>query len=797
MRQLYANLENRFLISPKLIYFAVSTAYYALYLFRAKFIKDYLRLDDTTYGDISGVMAIVGFAGATLWSWIGDNSGRHRLVLMIICLGMSLSAEFLYFIAPVQDELTRTVLTAVVFGLYAIFVGGMMPLADYLVLKILSNRPGFSRDLYSRQCLFGTAAYGVTSYLVGLLVKAFKLPIVFFVLPASSLFAVGILFLCAPADQPKSWGMTPQPTTKEPEAAVTQHPLKTLLLNANFVFMLFVVFLTGSARAVMTTFLAKYWDETMRLTETQVGTAANFGIFLEIAIFAVGPLCIRLFGVYWMLLMAQLAMVLRAWAYVGMSNTTSVYFVYSVELLKGVGFGFTQVSGTKVAMESAPDELKATAQALYSAFYSQLPLVLTAFAGGRCYQLYGSDLLFKITAVMASLALGLCTMKYLADVLTVVSAKSLLVLHDGTVDEGLVSWLNGEDAADLFNVKNSDTPYSLIDPYSDKLSYENLLMVTTQLPASVSNEQFVEYAKRGGNVLWMLPMEHASLKNRTVKLAAEFGRELDVQPPSVMDYTDKDDSTNTTVRMVPETATRVFGKGGMLRYRGRSHRLISGNPLVFPVITARKEAIAVCPPTVGLGQCTPSFGADNVLVSALQTRLNSRITLISSDGWLRERNSAARRLADWTFQRSGQLTIESYQHVNLEGRSSYRIGDRMELTVCLKLDGKPMQPTDMQMELTMMDAWVRADLHPVGDCLSTGPVKLPDRYGTFTLSMRYQRKGWPHLMRKEKFIIRPVHYEEAVRFMLSAMPYYMSWIAMMATSAFLVFPFIFPSEKRG
>jgi oligosaccharyltransferase complex subunit beta len=103
----------------------------------------------------------------------------------------------------------------------------------------------------------------------------------------------------------------------------------------------------------------------------------------------------------------------------------------------------------------------------------------------------------------------------------------------------------------------------------------------------------------------------------------------------------------------------------------------------------------------------------------------------------------------------------------------------------------------MQMELTMMNVWVRADFRLVGDCLSTGPVKLPDRYGTFTLSMRYQRKGWPHLMRKEKFIIRPVHYEEAVRFMLSALPYYMSWIAMMTTSAFLILPFIFPSAKRA
>lgn len=417
----WGKLEDDFLITPKLVYFSVSVAYYSLYLYRAKFITEYLFLDDATYGYISGVMAIISFCSATLWSWFSDNLGRHRLLLVIICMGMSVAGELLLPVAQLQNDTLKTWMAFLVFSLYAVFVGGMMPLTDYLVLRMLADRPDATSDMYSRQCLFGTIAYGVTSYASGWLIRRFKEGALFFIMPASSLLAIVTLYACAPSDQPKPWGRIPTnekaavQSSSEEDLKPPPRPIATLLLKANFTFMLVVVFLIGSARAVMTTFLAKYWSYSMDLDDEQVGTAANYGIALELTIFAIGPYCIRLFGVYWMLLLAQAAMVLRAWCYVIMPPNASVYNVYGVELLKGVAFGFTQISGTKVARECAPEELKATAQALYSAFYNQLPLILTAFSGGWCYQQYGPEPLFLITAIAATVAVSLCTLKYAID----------------------------------------------------------------------------------------------------------------------------------------------------------------------------------------------------------------------------------------------------------------------------------------------------------------------------------------------------------------------------------------------
>jgi hypothetical protein len=193
-----------------------------------------------------------------------------------------------------------------------------------------------------------------------------------------------------------------------------RHPILRLLTDANFLFMLIVVFMIGSARAVMTNFLAKFWNEQLHLSDTQVGRSAISGVIVEMVIFAAGPWCLCTFGVFWMLLLAQLAMVGRAWAYVMLPNDAGVHWIYLIEMLKGFGFGFTQTSGTKVAGEAAPPGLEATALALYGAVYGQLPAVITALAGGRIYA-KGPDLLMLGTAIIASIGLVLCTLKCFID----------------------------------------------------------------------------------------------------------------------------------------------------------------------------------------------------------------------------------------------------------------------------------------------------------------------------------------------------------------------------------------------
>lgn len=493
---LFRRLEDSILLSPKIIYSVVSAAFYAFYMFRAKLIKDYLLLDSDQYGDLAAIMALVSFAFMTLWGSFADALGRHRLVLVSLCVLMALALELCMFVGDIERQMVRFILAAGALGLYSFFACGLLPLTDYLTLRILTDKPGFSKDMYGKQRLWGTISYGFTTYVVGVIIDKKGPAALFYIVPLTSLLAVSVLFCLAPRDKPKSLreafqrrpadeggkaqvaengeeagkdtGMIQRssPLPKESEGSIKEdnekdekplksedaklasppnstttinlpsncnstaaatavdpssengkmrRPIVRLLCNPNYLFMLLAVFMTGSARAVMTTFLGKYWDDS-GLKSQQIGLAANFGIVMEVVIFFFGPLCIRTIGTYWMLVIAQLAMVLRCWAYVVLPvNEGTVWMVYMVELLKGVAFGFTQTSGVKLASDAAPAGLEATAQALYTSVYSQLPAVLTAFAGGRVYKLMGPTALFLITSIVMSVALILFTIKYVAD----------------------------------------------------------------------------------------------------------------------------------------------------------------------------------------------------------------------------------------------------------------------------------------------------------------------------------------------------------------------------------------------
>ncbi|PJF19740.1 hypothetical protein PSACC_00393 [Paramicrosporidium saccamoebae] len=442
--QFLAKLEDRFLISPKLIYFVVCASFYALHVFRAKFIKQYLGFDDDEYGDLCAVMALVSFSFMTMWSTLADALGRHRTVLIVLCLALAGSFELFLFVIRVNNMTARFYLSAAVLGVYSFFASGMLPLTDFLTLRKLSNRPGFSRDLYGRQRLWGTISYGLMTSLVGVVVQVFSLNALFYLIPASSVLCAICVLGLAPADEPKSlkglFSRNPKPEkpieskSMAPETEETKlvvggeeaeeeiegpkkpRPIFQLLKNPSYLFMLIVVFMTGTARAVMTTFLSKYLEEGVKLLPTQVATAANFGIFLEVVIFFFGPTYLRIFGIYWLLVFGQIAMVVRCWAYVILPPTPSNFWlVYLIELLKGVAFGFTQLAGVKLASDSAPKGLEATAQALYTSVYSQLPTVLAAVAGGRCYKAFGPNLLFNVTSVVSTVALCLFVLKYALD----------------------------------------------------------------------------------------------------------------------------------------------------------------------------------------------------------------------------------------------------------------------------------------------------------------------------------------------------------------------------------------------
>lgn len=427
-------VQKRLLLPPKLIYVTMSMTFYAFYLFRASFITEYLGFNERHMGDITAIMALITFVAMTLWGTFADATGRHRLVLAASAVGMA--GAFMLFLVRWTSSTANFGSAIAVASLYSFFQSGMQPLTDYQALKLLGQRSEFNKDLYGRQRLWGTIAYGATSYFVSLLIKKDGLTVLFYCVPITAGIFVVVLFAFAMPDAPKSLAAVfrrEQAPTREGGEKAAEKPgegcvekaaetasrkgrFKQLLKNPHYLFLLLVVFLTGSARAVMTNFLAHYLGKDMGLRREQLGIMANFGILFEVVIFFFGPWFIRTIGIYWMLILSQLAMVVRCWAYVFLpADPSKVYYVYAIELLKGVAFGFTQSAGVKLANDVSPKGLEATAQALYTSMYSQLPAVLTAFVGGRVYHKFGPYTLFLAVAIISSVALVLFLTKYAAD----------------------------------------------------------------------------------------------------------------------------------------------------------------------------------------------------------------------------------------------------------------------------------------------------------------------------------------------------------------------------------------------
>lgn len=468
MTSCWRSLDQRLLLGPKLIFSAMAMVYYGFYQYRTNF-ADTLGFSTKQFGYMSGLMSAVGFVGMALWGRLADWTRNPKLVLCVVSAGTA--GAFSLFLLHFSSVPVNMLLMA----LYAAFSNGFQALSDDQVLRILSKS---DTRLYGRQRLWEALSFSVTTRALGFLIRRYGIVAMHYWVPAAAVLFMGTVVVfgtntmaqaAAPEGGDKAaktvvgtsrvvdahravgtdgaldsslapdarwaagthWPMAATSPMVTTSPMATTLPMSTSLLtdtprprdstwvllsNPDYAFLLVGVFLTGCARSVMSTFLTRYLQKDMGLDEEQSATAAISGVVIEVAIFFGSALCLRRLGIYWMLILAQVAMVVRGWTYVVMAPVPSNWWlVYLVELLKGVAFGFTQTAGVRLAMEVAPPGLEATSQSLYTGMYSMVPAVLVACVGGKVYQEMGARALFTGTAAVSSAALLLFVGKYCHD----------------------------------------------------------------------------------------------------------------------------------------------------------------------------------------------------------------------------------------------------------------------------------------------------------------------------------------------------------------------------------------------
>jgi len=305
------------------------------------------------------------------------------------------------------------------------------------------------------------------------------------------------------------------------------------------------------------------------------------------------------------------------------------------------------------------------------------------------------------------------------------------------------------------------------------------------------------------------------------QLAAKCGVNFGDSGSFVVDHFnyDKSDYDGDHSLIVVESNQDSGSKLSSILYQGNGMTFNPSNRLVFPILTG--SSTAYLSSAERISDDPKAAGINLVLVAGLQARNNARVTVsgslslfsnkflsakvqkIGSDKLVPSNNAKfVDELTKWNFGEQGIIRIKSIEHHRVgetEQRSTYTINDELEYIVYIEeFNGKEWvgySAPDVQLELRMLDPYIRTTLKPDGKGKFSAVFKAPDVYGVFTFNLEYHRVGYSSLSDRTLVTIRPYRHDEYERFISSAYPYYVSAFAMMGGVALFIGIFIFSKNE--
>ena len=187
-----------------------------------------------------------------------------------------------------------------------------------------------------------------------------------------------------------------------------------------------------------------------------------------------------------------------------------------------------------------------------------------------------------------------------------------------------------------------------------------------------------------------------------------------------------------------------------------------------------------------------SLGRNLVLVAGLQARNNRRVVISGSTELFSDKfftteitsrdgkttpsgnREFATELARWTFGERGQIRLKSVTHHvegQVEQKTAYTIKDQFVCTVELEVFNgtvwEGFSASDLQLELQMLDPYVRKTFVDEGQGKFTSHFQIPDVYGVFTLKVDYNRVGFTSISHHEVITILPFRHTDYERFIVT------------------------------
>jgi PPP family 3-phenylpropionic acid transporter len=336
----------------------------------APFIVLYYQALGFTGGQIgllTGIVPLITFFAAPLWTGFADTTHRHRPLLGLAILASACAL----FVFPLLSSFPAVMLLAV--GLF-FFVAPLSPFADSATMFML----GGEKEKYGRIRLGGTIGFGLAAPIAGALVQDHGLKLAFWIGGA-------LLLLSLFAGRKLSFG------SSQPESpAIGQ--IRTLLANPRWLLFLVLAFAGGSALAAFETFLFPYMKE-LKASETMMGFALTIGTIAEIPILYFGDRLIRRLKSHGLMMLSMIVTGLRLLLF---AASGSALLILLIQLLNGLTFPAMWVAGVSFADENAPPGMRTTAQGLFNAMSLGFGLAVGGFVGGPLLEGIGGRGLYLI-----------------------------------------------------------------------------------------------------------------------------------------------------------------------------------------------------------------------------------------------------------------------------------------------------------------------------------------------------------------------------------------------------------------
>lgn len=354
----FQKLDQNYLITPKLIFFLLDSAYYSCYLFKSKFFKDVLKITDQQTTLLFTAIFITTSIGSVFWNYLVDATNHPKTIVCSCMLGLAGIFQLLLIETSFQVQVFIVLL-------WTFSYSALHPLMDSIIVGYLENT-SHGKEFYSRQRIWGSFAYIIVTVLLAGLIDSRKstnvinsyIPMYVVLATSTALFLICFITLI------------PNITIQSKKSLKFNQVLK-LLCNIEYLFLLLVVLVVGIGRQVILIFRAVFVEDHVLGNDPNkklwVAVSAIAGFIMELVVMYNGKRLLQTIGKHKLLLLSLFTMSFRllGYALIPSGNPLFIYMVIAIEFfLRGVCTGSIQVAAVQIAAQVAGPDLQATAQGI-------------------------------------------------------------------------------------------------------------------------------------------------------------------------------------------------------------------------------------------------------------------------------------------------------------------------------------------------------------------------------------------------------------------------------------------------